>query len=532
MRGVEGGPNEKDFPLGRENDPPRIGRILVVDDEPEHVCVLGEFLNHKGYEVSGAYSGEEALKLIEPNSFDLAFVDIRMPGMSGIELVSRIRHGSPALPIVIITAYSTVDSAVEAFRTGATDFLAKPLRLSDIESMLDKLVRKGVSNPGLESLITVLASQENGLDSEFARTMTQLKDLTSLWDSCQSTDDSNALYQHLANVASEMVTSGLVLVSVYDSDLGTWAVKAAEGFDRLNLPSGNAGENETSDLEPAIPPAARAIIDDHFIHVMKFHRPMSTTEMSTIPLRIRSQVFGALHLFHFGRQRPLSAVEMGPFEALANEVSLHLENALLYEKIYENLVKTFRTMVDMMESKDPYIKDHSKGVCQLACSIASEMGCSPEEVDMLNFACYFHDVGKVAIRDHILMNTGPLNEEDFETMKSHTIVGEKLLEPLDLLDIEKTVIRHHHERLDGSGYPDGLRGDEISLFARIVAVADVYDAMISHRCYRPAYPPQEVLEYLKSEAGSKFDAPAVEALGVVVQCQPHSGSHQSSPSPS
>jgi HD-GYP domain-containing protein (c-di-GMP phosphodiesterase class II) len=111
-------------------------------------------------------------------------------------------------------------------------------------------------------------------------------------------------------------------------------------------------------------------------------------------------------------------------------------------------------------------------------------------------------------------------------MKSHTIIGEKLLEPLDLLDIEKTVIRHHHERIDGSGYPDGLTGEETSLFARIVSASDVYDAMISHRCYRPAYPPGEVLQFLRSQAGKKFDTQVVEALDAVVEEQPHKGTHQ------
>lgn len=529
MRGLETVSDDKH--LGPENKvfPPRLGRILVVDDEPEHINVLGDFLSRKGYEVAGAYSGEEALEIVEPCNFDLAFVDLRMPGMSGIELVSELKQGSPGLPVVMMTAYSTVECAVEAFRTGATDFLAKPLKLAEIESMVEKLVRKRVPNPGVDSLLSVLSDHADDFGIDFTETMNQLRDLKDLREACQTTGDSNSLYEHLAKAASGMISSGMAVVSVLDSDTGTWTVGSANGFEQSNLPKLNVVEGIDglcSDSHSQIPQAIKRLVDDHFKSVMEFHQPVSTQEMSTVPLRIKSRAFGALHLLHFDRKRPMSAMEMSPFEALANEVSLYLENVLLYDKIYENLVKTFRTMVDMMESKDPYIKDHSNGVCSLASSIASQMGCSQEEVDMLNFACYFHDVGKVAIRDHILLKSGPLSDKDFEIMKSHTIIGEKLLEPLDLLDIEKTVIRHHHERIDGSGYPDGLRGDEISLFARVVAVADVYDAMVSHRCYRPAYPPEEVLKFLRSQAGKKFDALAVEALESVILTQPHKASHQ------
>jgi response regulator RpfG family c-di-GMP phosphodiesterase len=526
MRGLGVVPKEKHLGHEKEVFPPRLGRILVVDDEQESINVLGDFLSHKGYEVAGALSGEEALEIVEPGGFDLAFVDICMPGMSGIELVSELKQESPGLPVVMMTAYSTVECAVEAFRTGATDFLAKPLKLTDIDSIVEKLVQKRVSSPGVDSLLTVLSEQANDFGIDFTETMSQLRDLTELREACQSTGDTGALYEHLANAASRMISSGLAVVSVLDADSGSWAVGAAKGFERSNFLGLNTFEGLGPDFRSQIPPAIRQLIDSHFGSVMELHKPVSTLEMSTIPLRIKSGVFGALHLMHFDRQRPMSAMEMSPFEALANEVSLYLENVLLYDKIYENLVKTFKTMVDMMESKDPYIKDHSKGVCLLSSSIATEMGYSQEEVDMLNFACYFHDVGKVAIRDHILLKSGPLSDNDFEIMKSHTIIGEKLLEPLDLLDMEKTVIRHHHERLDGSGYPDGIRGDEISQFARIVAVADVYDAMVSHRCYRPAYHPEEVLKFLRSEAGKRFDARAVEALESVVLKQPHKGSRQ------
>ena len=505
---------------------PSLGRILVVDDEPDHISTLEDFLGSKGYDVAGACSGDEALALAEPGGFDMAFVDIRMPGMNGIELVSKLKSNYPRLPVVMMTAYSTVDSAVEAFRTGATDFLSKPLKLTDVESMVDKFVRNRIAAPGVDGLFSVLTNKPDDYGAGVATTINQIKDLSELREACQAAGDRSALYEHLARAASSMIPSGMAVVSVLDSDSGRWTVGASEGLESYDFNERSKAGPKRSNSPSAVPQALRGLIDDQFNHVMKLHQPVSNRELSTVPLRIRARVYGALHLFHLDRHRPMSALEMSPLEALANEVSLNLENVLLYDKIYENLVKTFRTLVDMMESKDPYIKDHSKGVCELSSSVAAQMGCSAEEVDMLNFACYFHDVGKVAIRDHILLKNGPLSDKDFETMKSHTIIGEKLLEPLDLLDIEKTVIRHHHERIDGSGYPDGLTGEETSLFARIVSASDVYDAMISHRCYRPAYPPGEVLQFLRSQAGKKFDTQVVEALDAVVEEQPHKGTHQ------
>lgn len=499
--------------------PPIIGRILVVDDELEFISIFKRFLVKRGYEVLGAGSADEALELMEPHGFDLAFVDIQLPGMSGLELVSEIKRFAPSLPVVIVTAHSSVEYAVDALRLGASDFLSKPLKLDEVGSLVEKLILKRVSNYGMDIILETLSEQAEGYET-LLLTGDRLTDLAAMRETYRSNADSNALYAYLASAASEMSPTGQVVVSVLNSESGAWTIKEAKGFagmgPQVHAPPGT----KNTEGETHIPPQVRAMLNSHLTSLVKHKRPLSTKDLTTVPMRIKGHVFGALHVFHFHRPRTMTAMEMGPYVALSEEASLCLENALLYEKIYENLVNSFRSMVDLVEYKDPYIKDHSKAVCLVASSIAREMGCSHEEVDALNFSCYFHDLGKVAIRDDIIQKKGPLSNEEYEVIKTHTIIGEKLLEPLSLFPMEMTVIRHHHERIDGSGYPDGLTGEETSLFARITAVADVYDAMTSDRSYRPAFPPEEVMAHLRSNAGKEFDPLVVEAFESVVRQNP------------
>ena len=160
----------------------------------------------------------------------------------------------------------------------------------------------------------------------------------------------------------------------------------------------------------------------------------------------------------------------------------------LYENIYENLFATLYAFVEAIEARDPYTKQHSSRVTELAVSIGKEMGCSDEELDLLSFSGNLHDIGKLGIPDSILLKPGPLTGTEFEAIKKHPIIGANIVGHLGLLTAEQKIILHHHERWDGKGYPDGLKGESIPFLSRILSVADVYDAMASDRAYRKKLP--------------------------------------------
>src|SRR5467141_1541268 len=169
-----------------------------------------------------------------------------------------------------------------------------------------------------------------------------------------------------------------------------------------------------------------------------------------------------------------------------------------------------------IEAKDSLASGHSGRMVKYAVRLGESLGLQEQELQELRIACLLHDVGKVAVPDSILLKPGPLDAEEMEIVRRHPAVGENICAPLRSLRGILPVIRHHHERMDGSGYPDGLRGEQIPMKARILQIADIYDALTTNRPYRKALPPEEALQTLFSEAQKGWlDAPMVEQFAQI-----------------
>ncbi|HVX28911.1 MAG TPA: HD-GYP domain-containing protein, partial [Nitrolancea sp.] len=169
-------------------------------------------------------------------------------------------------------------------------------------------------------------------------------------------------------------------------------------------------------------------------------------------------------------------------------------------------------LVEAVEAKDPYTRGHTQRVAELAVLIAQDLGLHGERLKTLNQAAMLHDIGKISVPDAILNKPGRLTAEEFEFVKEHPVRGHRIIQNVRSLRQEIAGVRHHHERLDGSGYPDGLKGDEIPLDARIIAVADVFDALTSARPYRGPWSSEHAFQILDQEAGLTLDADCVQAL--------------------
>jgi putative nucleotidyltransferase with HDIG domain len=185
---------------------------------------------------------------------------------------------------------------------------------------------------------------------------------------------------------------------------------------------------------------------------------------------------------------------------------------------WEEARKVTSILVDAATPKDGYTADHALEVARLARLVGVELGLNEEELEWLVHGALLHDVGKISVADAILEKPGTLTEDEWKVVKRHPEVGARMIEPLECLSGALPVIRHHHERPDGSGYPDGLKGDEIPLGACIVAVVDAYDVMLRgrpHRSerYRRQSSPAGALKELRDEAGRQFDVRVVEAMG-------------------
>lgn len=200
------------------------------------------------------------------------------------------------------------------------------------------------------------------------------------------------------------------------------------------------------------------------------------------------------------------------FEGLARQAAIAMERVRLYREINDLFASAIIALAEAMEAKDPYTRGHTRRVTDFSVAIAEELGLPSQEMLKVRTAAMLHDIGKIGMPDAILQKPGRVDEAEREVIRRHPLEGERILRPLQHLREIIPGVAEHHERYDGSGYPRGLRGEEISLCGRIIAVADVFDALTSERCYRRALPVDIVLEEIQAQAGRAFDPRVVEAF--------------------
>jgi putative nucleotidyltransferase with HDIG domain len=189
----------------------------------------------------------------------------------------------------------------------------------------------------------------------------------------------------------------------------------------------------------------------------------------------------------------------------------------LYTKMRKIYLETIRALAAAIDAKDPYTKGHSERVAQIAVLLAQELDLSDRDSENIEYTALLHDIGKIGIDDRILGKSSKLSNEEFKKIKEHPIVGAKIIEPVDFLKNSYKTIYHHHEKYNGGGYPDGLKEKDIPLCARIIAVADAYDAMGSDRPYRKKLSKEKILKEFIEQSGKQFDPQIVNALMLILK---------------
>jgi len=230
-----------------------------------------------------------------------------------------------------------------------------------------------------------------------------------------------------------------------------------------------------------------------------------------VPLTSKSRVLGVLNV-ESNQAGAFSQTTLEFLTTIAQQASVAVENARLYERLEQSYFDTVRTLVLAMDAKDPYTRGHSERVRRYSVELARVMGMSEEDVKRVSYAGLLHDIGKIGVREDLLLKPGELTPDEFEEVKLHSVLGEKLVQQVGLLRGVGPLIRSEHENYGGGGYPDGLAGEAIPLGARIIAVADAYDAMTTDRAYHHEMPIKAALDELRKCAGKQFDPRIVEAL--------------------
>ncbi len=238
-----------------------------------------------------------------------------------------------------------------------------------------------------------------------------------------------------------------------------------------------------------------------------------TKKLVATPIRVLGRVIGVLEAINKSDDSNFDEKDIETIEVVSNIAGINIQNSLFYEKLRKILIDVIKSLIIALEARDEYTRGHSERVQMYSQIIGEELGLHRDVLMNLQLSAILHDIGKIGIPDSILRKDSKLTEEEFEVIKQHPLIGYKILSSIE--DIEEEILNGvlwHHERYDGKGYPNNLSGKKIPFFARIIAVADTFDAMTSDRPYRKGLPPDTAFEEIIRNKGSQFDPEVVEAF--------------------
>jgi len=341
----------------------------------------------------------------------------------------------------------------------------------------------------------------------------QLRTLIEMSSLINSTLDTREIRKRAIEAATRLVdaeTGSLLLVDHETGDL-FFEVALGDKGDvlkeiRLSKGQGIAGYVAGSG-EPLIIHDVQS--DQRFFKGADEKSLFKTKSMLCVPVMTKEKIIGVLQAIN-KNQGTFDEEDQEGLSALANQVAVAVENANLYRQLKETFYETAQALAETIEKRDPYTGGHTQRVMRYSVSIGEMMGLSQKELEALKLAAILHDIGKIGVRDDVLLKQARLDEDEVKKMKQHAEYGSEILGHVTQLKDVLPGVRSHHEKYDGSGYPDNLKGDDIPLFARIIAVADTFDAMTTDRPYRKGLSAETAFEELDKHTGEQFDRVAVE----------------------
>jgi putative nucleotidyltransferase with HDIG domain len=488
--------------------------ILVIDDQVVICELLKDVLTNAQYTVTTTVSPHEGIEKALTGSYDLIFLDLKMPHMSGTQVLEEIKKSDPDAVVVLMTGYPTFESAQLALKLGAYSFLTKPFTLDDITF----IAQRGVSHRKLiesnKDLVKRLHNANMKLDDDIQERM---RELTLLYEITQEISASLNLDETLHSITSK-VTDVLKLercsILLYDEKTDRLSIVASRGLSKeiiteTAIPKGSHISGWVLEHKEAIF-VSDIESDERF--KSRSSEKYYTSSFISVPLIIKGNAIGVINVNNKKTHEPFTEHDFRLIKGIAREAAIAIANATLYSDLKKTCMETVIALTSAIDAKDHYTNWHSEQVMHFATAIAAEMHLPPAEIEKIRQACLLHDIGKIAVHDAVLMKQEKLTDEEWEEMKSHVTKSVEILRPLGFLQHIIYLVEEHHERYDGNGYPNQLKGEDILLGARIMSVADSFSAMVSERPYSQPLSRDRAIEELIKNKGTQFDPDVVDAF--------------------
>lgn len=482
-------------------------RILVVDDELTIRKSIQKRLEKEGYEVTSADNAKDALQLFQENSFDTVISDIRMEEMDGLELLKRLQDQRRDIPVVMVTGAPSLDTAQESIKAGAYDYITKPIE----REILINTVKRALEKKRLNDQIKEYQRSLELKVREQTKTIFGIYKFANQLNSMDSLED---VVNSVVNFVADFMYSKRVSIMLLDEKGEYLSIKGAIGLEEEIVRKTKIRRGEA--IAGKILETGKAIrVDD--IGSMKAesdrysqYRSFMSFPLMQAPLKATNLSLGIINVTNRFGDQPYAEEDLENLDFIADTASVAINNQLKSIEIERSYFRTMKALARAVEEKDRYTRGHSERVKTYAVEMARHLGLPSEITSTIEYACVLHDIGKIGIPDAIIHKDRDLTDEEYTQIKEHPAKGENIIRVIPFLEPAQPIIRHHHERFDGAGYPDGLRGKEIELGARIIAIADTYDAMTTERPYRGPLPKDDVIAVLKEQKGKQFDPELVD----------------------
>jgi len=503
--------------------------ILVIDDEEVIGNLLTDFLSERGYSVTYANDPQKGLNLTREKGFDIFIVDLKMPHIDGVEVMKSIKSLHPDSVIIVQTGYGSLETAQEALRIGAYDYITKPF---DIEKLAFTVARAySFRRLALENkeLLRRLENDKIELEKRVRETTRDLALIYQVGRDISSSLELADVLVYLVERISTILDLETCAILLYDKEADELKIKAARGLSRQDIAQTRlkAGEYISGWVLKERKPILIEDVNQDPVFSAREKEKYYHGSLVSVPLIAKSKAhdsddkaIGVINISNKKSGEKFDLFSVRLIEEVAIEAAIAIENARLYTSLEDTYIRTVMSLTSAIDAKDHYTRSHSENVTAYAVATAEELNLSISEIADIRKACQLHDLGKIGIHDHILTKPGKLTPDEWEEMKTHSIKGVEILEPLHFLGNVIELIREHHEKFDGTGYPDGTKGEKILLGARIIAVADAFDAMISERPYHKPRTIEETIVELKNCCGTQFDPKVVDAFLSVLAKHP------------
>lgn len=489
-------------------------KILIVDDDTGIRQMITQIIVSHSLIFKTAKNGMEALDLIKKMDFDIIIADINDQIINGLDLMSEVHKTKPKNFYMILTGYSRDYSYERLIQAGAKDFIKKPFTIAELKNKLVRIIDEHR-----------MKEENKRLLIQQAELNMQLMSMLSVASDLASELDFDSLFLLIISKITEIMAAERTSLYILDRNKQELWTKVAEGIDIIRLPLGEGISGrvaETGELLNITDAWELPYFNKEFDRKNNFR----TRSVLCLPIKNHDgEKIGVLQVINKKNKKRFDTRDEMFCKGLTSQVGIALENALLHDELKLSFKSSIQTLSATVDAKHPLTAGHSQRVAEYTLVIARKMGLDHKELDNLNYAALLHDIGKIGISDKVLLKNGPFTPEERTEMNTHPQKTKDILDkfhfPRALRNVPE-IAASHHEKVNGKGYPLGLSGDQLPLGSKIIAVADVFDALTSPRDYpKHAFgktmdcyimPLPKVISILKKDAGTHFDTNVVAAF--------------------